>query len=187
MTDENLKQDNELFDQNSQASQMRVLSMLKKDLDKEMRVKEGLDRLLLAHATSATKNAYQSVHETGIIADTRAKIASLRMQIDQLQMKMNGDRCKLTIFVLNNQILVACEFDQEDFIVQDLLFRLYKEEAIADGAKNLIRTLADMKKPDLKTAKDASETCEQSEEKVQLIKLALQKYEYDLLLFVSFI
>lgn len=61
--------------------------------------------------------------------------------------------------------------------MQDLLYRLYKEEAIADGAKNLIRTLADMKKPDLRTAKDASETCEQSEEKVQLIKLALQKYE----------
>lgn len=50
--------------------------------------------------------------------------------------------------------LAAPEFDYADYVVQDLLYRLYKEEAIADGAKNLIRTLADMKKPDLKTAKD---------------------------------
>lgn len=57
-----------------------------------MRVKEGLDRLLAAHANSVTKNAYQSVQETGVIADTRAKIALLRMQIDQVQLKLNGDR-----------------------------------------------------------------------------------------------
>jgi uncharacterized membrane protein len=104
-----------------------------------MRVKEGLDRLLAAHSNA--KNAYQSVQETGVIADTRAKIALLRMQIDQVQLKLNGERA-------------ASEFENSEFIVQDLLYRLYKEEAIADGAKNLIRTLADMKKPDLKTAKD---------------------------------
>lgn len=70
------------------------LNMLKKDLAKEIRVKEGLDRLLAAHANAATKNAYHSVQETGVISDTRAKIAALRMQIDQTQMKLNGERGK---------------------------------------------------------------------------------------------
>lgn len=130
------------------------LNTLKKDLEKEMRVKEGLDRLLAAHAN--TKNAYQSVQETGVIADTRAKIALLRMQIDQVQLKLNGDRGLLNCKVIIANYLAASEFDYAEFIVQDLLYRLYKEEAIADGAKNLIRTLADMKKPDLKTAKDVS-------------------------------
>jgi len=163
-----LNQDPELCEQNGEKTDLEkwtdLMNTLKKDLAKEMRVKEGLDRLLAAHANSNTKNAYYSVQEAGVVADTRAKIADLRMKIDQLQLKLNGDRG-------------SSEVNDADPIVQDLLYRLYKEEAIADGAKNLIRSLADMKKPDSKTAKDASETCEQSEEKVQLIKLALQKYE----------
>jgi hypothetical protein len=90
--------DSELFGQNgekldfSQILWQSRLRMLKKDLEKEIQVKEGLDRLLAAHATSATKNAYYSVQETGVIADTKAKIAALRMQIDQIQLKLNGDR-----------------------------------------------------------------------------------------------
>lgn len=155
-----LDQESELGDQNGEKTDLNHLLLsarlntLKKDLEKEMRVKEGLDRLLAAH--SNTKHSYQSVQETGVIADTRAKIALLRMQIDQVQLKLNGDRGlllnRLTGF--NCSFLAASEFDYAEFIVQDLLYRLYKEEAIADGAKNLIRTLADMKKPDLKTAKD---------------------------------
>ncbi|KAI6191453.1 Kinase domain protein [Aphelenchoides bicaudatus] len=166
--DVNADPDSESHDQNGEKMDLEHLLLsarlntLKKDLEKEMRVKEGLDRLLAAHSNA--KNAYHSVQETGVVADTRAKIALLRMQIDQVQLKLNGERA-------------ASEFDYAEFVVQDLLYRLYKEEAIADGAKNLMRTLAEMKKPDLKTAKDASDTCEQSEEKVQLIKLALQKYE----------
>jgi hypothetical protein len=51
---------------------------------------------------------------------------------------------------------VPSDVDYADFVVQDLLYRLYKEVAIADGARNLMRTISDMKKPDLRTAKDVS-------------------------------
>ena len=103
-----LNQDPELYEQNGEKFDLEKwttrMNTLKKDLAKEIRVKEGLDRLLAAHSNSNTKNAYYSVQEAGVIADTRAKIAYLRMQIDQLQMELNGDRgtIKLIVNFLNS-------------------------------------------------------------------------------------
>ncbi|KAI6241838.1 hypothetical protein M3Y99_00285700 [Aphelenchoides fujianensis] len=92
------------------------LAMLKKDLKKELEVKEGIDRVLAAHAKQPPSKNTNDLQQRSI------------------------------------------------------------EVALADGAKNLIRSLNHMKKPDTKTAKNAQKNCTQSDQKVQLIKLALQKY-----------
>uniref|UniRef100_A0A1I7RKC9 protein kinase C n=1 Tax=Bursaphelenchus xylophilus TaxID=6326 RepID=A0A1I7RKC9_BURXY len=143
------------------------LNALKKELDKELKVKEGLDRMMAAHASS--KNTINSIQtrSSDLIDDNRAKIASLRMQIDRIDMMLksrkNSDSEDTTI----NSI---------DFLIQDLLYRLYREIALADGAKNMLRTLSEMKKQDPRTKKDATDTRDQAHEKINLIKLALDKY-----------
>lgn len=58
------------------------------------------------------------------------------------------------------------------------MFRLRKEVALADGAKNMLKILSEQKKPDLKSTKDAFETRTQAEEKIDLIRLSLKKYTY---------
>lgn len=60
--------------------------------------------------------------------------------------------------------------------MKDLLYRLYREIAVVDGAKNLLRTLNETKKPDLKTRKDAEDTLDHAQEKMALIRMAVQKY-----------
>jgi hypothetical protein len=70
------------------------LSTLRKELAKELKVKEGLDRVMVAHASAVNKNAYNSVQllSNDLVEDTQAKIASLRMQIDRLELALNGDQ-----------------------------------------------------------------------------------------------
>ncbi|KAI6206234.1 hypothetical protein M3Y94_00884500 [Aphelenchoides besseyi] len=157
--------DNLVSPQNNSAATR--LNAMKKELEKELKVKEGLDRVLAAHAKNANKNANSlelvQIRSSVLAEDTRAKIAALRMKIDRFELSQNGEQDDTS-------------FDTTEHITQDLLYRLYKEVAIADGAKNLIRSLNHMKKPDTKTAKNAQKSCTQSDQKVQLIRLALQKY-----------
>jgi hypothetical protein len=60
------------------------------------------------------------------------------------------------------------------------MFRLRKESALAVGANNMLKILGEQKKPDVKSARDAFETAAQSNEKMDLIRLALKKYTYEL-------
>ncbi|KAI6243206.1 Serine/threonine-protein kinase N2 [Aphelenchoides fujianensis] len=143
------------------------LAMLKKDLKKELEVKEGIDRVLAAHAKQPPSKNTNDLQQRSIVLaeDTRARIAAFRMEIDRIELALNGGGEQDDFSI-----------DQTELVTQDLLHRLYKEVALADGAKNLIRSLNHMKKPDTKTAKNAQKNCTQSDQKVQLIKLALQKY-----------
>ncbi|KAI6211226.1 hypothetical protein M3Y96_00411400 [Aphelenchoides besseyi] len=130
--------DNLVSPQNNSAATR--LNAMKKELEKELKVKEGLDRVLAAHAKNANKNANSlelvQIRSSVLAEDTRAKIAALRMKIDRFELSQNGEQDDTS-------------FDSTEHITQDLLYRLYKE---------------------------AQKSCTQSDQKVQLIRLALQKY-----------
>ena len=137
----------------------RRLEILHKELDKENSVKEGLERVLDAHKRN--KMAYVDVQNRSsyLAEDNRAKIAALRMQIDRIELALLGDqgalaRCVKASHAPRLSHADDHEIDTTELATQDLLYRLYKEVALADGAKNLIRTLTITKKPDHKTAKE---------------------------------
>ena len=154
---------NDFHDDASATALVSRLNVLKKELTKECKVKDGLDRVLAAHATNTNKNVHQMVqNRSGFLTeDTRAKIATLRMQIDRIELALNGDQGEQTserasgrqnaslLFLADHHLL-----NSTDVRTQDLMYRLYKEVALADGARNLIRTLKEMKKADPKTAKE---------------------------------
>ncbi|KAI6241896.1 Serine/threonine-protein kinase N2 [Aphelenchoides fujianensis] len=68
------------------------LAMLKKDLKKELEVKEGIDRVLAAHAKQPPSKNTNDLQQRSIVLaeDTRARIAAIRMEIDRIELALNG-------------------------------------------------------------------------------------------------
>ncbi|KAJ1346664.1 hypothetical protein KIN20_001550 [Parelaphostrongylus tenuis] len=139
------------------------LSALQKDLAKEMKVKDGLEKFMSSN-TSASRRYLED--SKNMLDDSKAKIALLRMQIEKIAhqghdiQSNNGREMK----------------SQLDMVIDDLLFRLWKEAAIIDGAKNMIKILRAQRKTDHKSLNDAQQTLIVSEEKLDLILMALKKY-----------
>ncbi|CAB3399976.1 unnamed protein product [Caenorhabditis bovis] len=133
------------------------LVALKKELEKEMKVKRGLENYLRnAGPRQPCRNESQS-----LLDDSKAKIAMLRMQIDRIsQEQLSADVNKTSL----------------ELLIEDLLYRFHKERALMDGARNMLRTLRAQKKADPKSLNDASQNYVQSAEKTDLIRMALLKY-----------
>ncbi|KAK6113022.1 Protein kinase domain family protein [Brugia pahangi] len=138
------------------------LASLQKELDKEMKVKDGLERFL---AIGQTSRKLQD-ESRSMLFDSKAKIALLRMQIEKMQ------RQEQVGAGLSGKTIPT----KAEMIVDDLLFRLRKEAAIAEGARNMIRILSSQRKSDGKSLSQAFDNQMQSEEKLDLIRLALAKY-----------
>ncbi|XGW33318.1 hypothetical protein V3C99_017625 [Haemonchus contortus] len=139
------------------------LSALQKDLAKEMKVKDGLEKFMSSN-TSASRRYLED--SRNMLDDSKAKIALLRMQIEKIAHQghdihsSNGSEAK----------------SQLDIVIDDLLFRLWKEAAIIEGAKNMVKILRAQRKTDHRSLNDAQQTLILSEEKLDLILMALRKY-----------
>ncbi|KAK6764104.1 hypothetical protein RB195_024433 [Necator americanus] len=140
------------------------LSALQKDLEKEMKVKDGLEKFMSSN-TSASRRYLED--SKNMLDDSKAKIALLRMQIEKIAHQG---------YEINSPTAGSESKSQLDIVIDDLLFRLWKEAAIIEGAKNMIKILRAQKKADHKGLSDAQQTLILSEEKVELILLALRKY-----------
>ncbi|CAG9536039.1 unnamed protein product [Cercopithifilaria johnstoni] len=152
----------ELSTENVETVTNNRLASLQKELDKEMKVKNGLERFL---AIGQTNRKLQEESKS-MLFDLKAKIALLRMQIEKMQRQEQVDSG------LSGKTIPT----KTEMIVDDLLFRLRKEAAIAEGARNMIRTLSSQRKSDGKSLSQAFDNQMQSEEKLDIIRLALAKY-----------
>ncbi|CAI5455679.1 unnamed protein product [Caenorhabditis angaria] len=144
--------------ENGDNANPRLLS-LQKELEKEMKVKKGLENYL----RSAGTRQQCRIESQSLLDDSKAKIAMLRMQID----KISQDQ----MLALDPESKTAIEL-----AIEDLLYRYHKEKALIDGARNMLRTLRAQKKTDSKSLNDASQNFVQSAEKTDLIRMALMKY-----------
>ncbi|VDO98517.1 unnamed protein product [Heligmosomoides polygyrus] len=116
------------------------LSALQKDLAKEMKVKDGLEKFMSSN-TSASRR---------YLEDSK----------NMLDVSLSCTEAKSRL----------------DIVIDDLLFRLWKEAAIIDGAKNMVKILRAQRKTDHRSLSDAQQTLILSEEKLDLIFMALNKY-----------
>uniref|UniRef100_A0A914C355 protein kinase C n=1 Tax=Acrobeloides nanus TaxID=290746 RepID=A0A914C355_9BILA len=164
------EQDKSPDDGESNDQQNPRLIGLQKELAKELKVKEGFERFLaLSSGNHLNPRAYTAdliESSKQMYEDNKAKIALLRMQIEKILMQEHaGAKGEIDAAVNKNELKIT-----------DLMYRLRKEVALADGAKNMLKILNEQKKADLKSTKDAFETRTQAEEKIDLIRLSLKKY-----------
>ncbi|KAK6061080.1 kinase domain protein, partial [Cooperia oncophora] len=140
------------------------LSALQKDLAKEMKVKDGLEKFMSSN-TSASRRYLED--SKNMLDDSKAKIALLRMQIEKIAHQGHDIHSSNGGSEAKSQL---------DIVIDDLLFRLWKEAAIIEGAKNMVKILRAQRKTDHRSLNDAQQTLILSEEKLDLILMALRKY-----------
>lgn len=138
------------------------IAALQKELDKELKVKEGLERYLNLNQT----NRKLQEDSKGMLDDSKAKIALLRMQIERIQRQEQVDAD-----MLGKKVPTRLELT-----LDELIYKFRKEAAIAEGAHNMIKILSSQKKSDSKNLSQALDNQTQSDEKLDLIRLALFKY-----------
>ncbi|KAK5978876.1 Non-specific serine/threonine protein kinase [Trichostrongylus colubriformis] len=156
--------DVDVNEQRSHTSENSRLSALQKDLAKEMKVKDGLEKFMSSN-TSASRRYLED--SKNMLDDSKAKIALLRMQIEKIAHQGHDIHSSNGGSETKSQL---------DTVIDDLLFRLWKEAAIIEGAKNMVKILRAQRKTDHRSLNDAQQTLILSEEKLDLILMALRKY-----------
>ncbi|KRZ68678.1 Serine/threonine-protein kinase N2 [Trichinella papuae] len=148
----------------SNAAINQKLAGLTRELERESKVKEGLEKFL-----QMCKDKKMLEGSRQMLEDSKAKIELLRMQIARLQ--------QLHSLNLSSPVEGASPVASPTEIqVDELLHRLRKEAAMHEGAKNMVKILNQAKTVEKKSLQDALDSQLESREKLDLIRLALEKH-----------
>ncbi|CAG2120026.1 unnamed protein product, partial [Medioppia subpectinata] len=172
--------DNQMVSANTQ----RLLS-LEKQLDIEMKVKNGAENMIQMYSGSQVKDSRLNkkllAEAQQMLADAKAKIEYIRMMIMKVKQKEfndnhdnNGQSAAITTGGNDSygaklpEIMSPLELRTEE-----LRHRLKVECAVVDGAKNVIKLLQSSKVTDKKALQEAQSSLFESSQKVDVLRKAL--------------
>uniref|UniRef100_A0A3Q2CLS8 Protein kinase N3 n=1 Tax=Cyprinodon variegatus TaxID=28743 RepID=A0A3Q2CLS8_CYPVA len=141
------------------ASRVRTL---KKQLTMETKVKQGAENMILTYTNSSFKDRKMLATAQQMLQDSRTKIELLRMQIIKVSQAREGGP--------NEEVISPLELR-----VTELMHRMGIESAVAEGAKNVVRQLSERKIQERRVLTEAQARVEESSQKVDLLRLSLQK------------
>ncbi|XP_067941075.1 serine/threonine-protein kinase N2-like [Watersipora subatra] len=140
------------------------LSSLRKQLDIEMKVKQGAENMISMYSQTKDKKLLQEAQQ--MLEDARTKIEIVRMQILRVQQagKHQGG-AESTPQEANSKKI--------DLRLEELRHHLHIESAVSEGARNVIRILQNTKSVDKKQASEAQNSLAASSQKLELLRLSL--------------
>ncbi|XP_015244756.1 PREDICTED: serine/threonine-protein kinase N2-like [Cyprinodon variegatus] len=145
------------------ASRVRTL---KKQLTMETKVKQGAENMILTYTNSSFKDRKMLATAQQMLQDSRTKIELLRMQIIKVSQAREGGGS----IGPNEEVISPLELR-----VTELMHRMGIESAVAEGAKNVVRQLSERKIQERRVLTEAQARVEESSQKVDLLRLSLQK------------
>uniref|UniRef100_A0A0N5C7T0 protein kinase C n=1 Tax=Strongyloides papillosus TaxID=174720 RepID=A0A0N5C7T0_STREA len=175
-------------DAQSQTNNASRLFVLKNELSKEIKIRDGFERFMNSQFQRNTGNqqnksssasGQEASKVQSLYEDTRAKISYLRMQIE----KIERQELQKTINISNTK------HNRYELMVEDLMYKLHREMAFSSGAANMLKLMCKnrnihnkekgsnlFENGSSKQLQDAFENYVQAEEKINLIRLSLIKY-----------
>nr|UTK45858.1 serine/threonine-protein kinase N2-like protein [Crepidula fornicata] len=143
------------------------LASLQKQLDIENKVKQGAENLIYLYS-SGSRDKKLLAEAQQMLSDAKTKIEIIRMQMLKASQDSSssgtdlpGSRC---------EILSPLELR-----IEELRHHLKIESAVAEGSKNVIRTLQNSKIEDKKALREAQSNLSESSQKMELIRMSLEK------------
>lgn len=134
----------------------RHLEALQRQLQVELKVKQGAENMTHTYASGTPKGRKLLAAAQQMLRDSQLKVALLRMKISSLETSGSPE-------------------PGPELLAEELRHRLCIEAAVAEGAKNVVKLLGSRRTQDRKALAEAQAQLQESSQKLDLLRLALEK------------
>ncbi|XP_053320255.1 serine/threonine-protein kinase N1-like isoform X2 [Spea bombifrons] len=151
----------------SQAQHSRV-SGLQRQLNIEMRVRQGAENMLQMYSQGGVKDKKLVSAAQQMISDSDTKIRNLRTQIRRATQETSGTGA------------VALELSHTELRIEELRHHFRVERAVSEGAENAVRLIGTSKTQDKSAVNEVQASLVESRQRLDLLTLSLQRCLEDL-------
>ncbi|XP_004640533.1 serine/threonine-protein kinase N3 isoform X2 [Octodon degus] len=137
-------------------STARHLEALQRQLQVELKVKQGAENMTHTCASGTPKERKLLAAAQQMLRDSQLKVALLRMKISSLEANGSPE-------------------PGPELLAEELRHRLHIEAAVAEGAKNVVKLLGGRRTQDRKALAEAQAQLQESSQKLDLLRLGLER------------
>uniref|UniRef100_A0A8C5PVK8 protein kinase C n=1 Tax=Leptobrachium leishanense TaxID=445787 RepID=A0A8C5PVK8_9ANUR len=151
----------------SQAQHSRV-SGLQRQLNIEMRVRQGAENMLQMYSQGVSKDKKMLAAAQQMLSDSDTKIHNLRTQIRRATQETSGSGGG------------SLEVSQSELRIEELRHHYRVERAVSEGAENALRLIGTTKTQDKSAVNEVQARLVESRQRLDLLTLSLQRCLDDL-------